>query len=89
MDSTEDRFFLPVSLDKPNDSLADLEHMGELLSFAVETAKELAKQMRSGLKSVTPFDGKANGISIDPCKYCDMHFVCMNDIKQTEDEAEQ
>lgn len=88
MDPTENSTYLPIGrkdgVATKSEALASLEEMGELLNFALATSKELAKEMRSGLKSVSPFDGRAEGIDVDPCKYCDMYPVCMRDIKKEE-----
>ena len=83
MDPTENSMFLPIGRKNgevtKKSSVTSLAEMGELLSFASETAKELATLMRGGLKSVTPFDGKGAGIDVDPCRYCDMKNVCMRE----------
>lgn len=81
MDPTENSMYLPIGrkngeITKKN-AVTSLEEMGKLLDMANETAKQLAGQMMQGLKSVTPFDGEAAGIDIDPCRYCDMKQVCM------------
>ena len=76
MDSSENRMYLPITSKNSEDTLKSLEEMGQLLDFAVDTASLLAKEIRSGLKSVTPFDGKSEGIDIDPCAYCDMWTIC-------------
>lgn len=81
MDPTENSIYLPIGrkngeITKKN-AVTSLEEMGQLLAFANQTAKELAKQMLCGFKAVSPFDGKSAGIDIDPCKYCDMKPVCM------------
>lgn len=90
MDSTENSLYLPVGRKggeiTKKDAVASLEEMGELLDFALVTAKELANRVRNGLKSVTPFDGGAAGVDIDPCKYCDMYPVCMRDISAVNNE---
>lgn len=90
MDPTENSTYIPIGRKNgeltKKEALASLEEMGELLNFAMETSKELAKEMRQGLKSVTPFDGKSAGIDVDPCRYCDMFPVCMKDIKKDSEE---
>ncbi len=83
MDSSEEKLYIPV---KKKDALTTLAEMGELLDSSIELAKALAKEMREGLKSVTPFDGRAEGIRRDPCEYCEMFPVCLRDIKG-EDES--
>lgn len=92
MDSTENGLYLPVGRKDgkatKTESLASLEEMGELLNFALGTAKELAKEMKNGLKSVTPFDEKKAGIDIDPCRYCDMLPVCMGDVSASSADEE-
>ena len=81
MDPTENSTFLPIGrkngVATKTEALADAQRLGELLDFATGFASELAAEMRSGLKSVTPFDGKREGIDIDPCGYCPMRPVCM------------
>ena len=81
MDPTENSLYLPIGRKggevTKKDAVASLEELGELLSFAEAASGQLAKQIRSGVKSVTPFDGKKAQIDIDPCKYCDMKPVCM------------
>ncbi len=90
MDPTENSLYLPIGRKKgkagKKEALASLEEMGELLDFALLTAKELAKEMRKGLKSVTPFDGSSVGVKINPCKYCDMSPVCMKELKEDAEE---
>ncbi len=76
MDSTENRIFLPVTEKNSTETLKSMQELGELLDFAVLTAAELAKEIRAGLKSATPFDGKREGIDIDVCSYCDMKLIC-------------
>ena len=89
MDNTENSIYLPIGrkdgIATKSEALASLEEMGELLNFALETAKELAKEMKNGLKTISPFDGKRAGIDIDPCRYCDMMPVCMGSVAQTEE----
>ena len=89
MDNTENSIYLPIGrkdgIATKSEALASLEEMGELLDFALETAKELAKEMKNGLKTISPFDGKRAGIDIDPCRYCDMMPVCMGSVAQTEE----
>jgi len=85
MDSSEEKLYIPV---KKKDALTTLEEMGELLDSSIELAKALAKEMRDGLKSVTPFDGRAEGIRKDPCEYCDMYPVCLGDIKTGDNSPE-
>ena len=90
MDPTENSTYIPIGRKNgeatKKEALASLEEMGELLNFALETSKELAKEMRNGLKSVTPFDGKSAGVDIDPCRYCDMYPVCLRDVKDISEE---
>lgn len=86
MDPTENSMYIPMN---KKDALASLEEMGELLDFSVQTAKQLAIEMRKGLKSVTPFDGREAGVDIDPCRYCDMYPVCMNDTEQKKSEQNE
>ena len=87
MDPTEDSMYIPIGrkngVAKKAEALASLEEMGELLDFAMATAKELAKEMRKGLKSVTPFDARNSDCDINPCEYCDMLPVCMGDKKMS------
>lgn len=84
LDSTEDSLYLPIGRKHgeatKKDALASLEEMGELLDFAMLTAREIAKEIKNGLKSVTPFDGTKMQIDIDACRYCDMLPVCMGDV---------
>ena len=91
MDPTENSMYVPIGRKNgeatKKEALATLEEMGSLLDFAMVTAKELATEMRRGLKSVTPFDGGNSGCKIDPCEYCDMFHVCMGNVvmeKQSE-----
>ena len=76
MDGSENKMYLPVTSKNAGETLKSMEEMGQLLDFAVSTACDLAKEIRSGLKSVTPFDGKREGIDIDPCAYCEMWKIC-------------
>ncbi|MBP3580579.1 MAG: PD-(D/E)XK nuclease family protein, partial [Clostridia bacterium] len=76
MDSTENRIFLPVTEKNSTETLKSMQELGQLLDFAVLTAAELAKEIRAGLKSATPFDGKREGLDIDVCSYCDMKLIC-------------
>ncbi len=76
MDSSENRIYLPVTEKNSTETLRSLEKMGELLDFASVTAASLAKEIRSGLKTASPFDGKREGLDIDPCSYCDMKTIC-------------
>jgi len=76
MDSSGDRMYLPVTQKNSNETLKSLEELGALLDFASLTASELAKEVRSGLKTPTPFDGKNEGIDIDPCAYCEVKSIC-------------
>lgn len=76
MDSSENKMYLPITSKNSEDTLKSLEDMGKLLDFATTTAADLAREIRSGLKSVTPFDGKSEGIDIDPCSYCEMRTIC-------------
>ena len=81
MDPTENSIYLPIGRKNgeasKKDAVTSLEEMGQLLSFASETASALAKEMMNGNKAIIPFDGKSVGVDIDPCKYCDMSNVCM------------
>lgn len=84
MDPTENSMYIPIGRKNgeatKKEALASLEEMGGLLDFVMATAKELAKEMRNGLKSVTPFDGGNSPCKVNPCEYCDMFPVCMGDI---------
>lgn len=83
MDPNENSIYLPIGRKngeiKKKDAVISLEGMTELLGEVVETARELAGQMRAGLKSVTPFDSRGKDVKIDPCRYCDMKKVCMKE----------
>ncbi len=90
MDPTENSLYLPIGRKgteiTKKDAVASLEEMGNLLSLASDLAKALAEDMVEGKKSISPFDGKAHGIDVDPCKYCDMFPVCMGHMALNEDE---
>ncbi|MBE6682334.1 MAG: hypothetical protein E7600_08630 [Ruminococcaceae bacterium] len=90
MDPTENSIYLPIGRKNGEatrkDALTSLEEMGGLLDFVSMTAGELAKEMRKGLKSITPFDGKRAEIDVDPCRYCDMKYVCMGDVSSIYEE---
>lgn len=76
MDGGEKKIFLPVTEKNSAETLRNAEELGELLDFAVVTASELAREIRAGLKSVSPFDGTRTGIDINPCEYCEMKAIC-------------
>lgn len=90
MDPTENSIYLPVGRKNgevtKKEAVTSLEEMGNLLDFATVTAGELAKEMRNGRKSITPFDGKAAEIDVDPCRYCDMKYVCMGEVSSITEE---
>ncbi len=68
MDNTEKRMFVPIR----SDYLFSLSKLGELLNFASLTAAQLAMQMYSGHKKISPFVNDR----IDACRFCDMLPVC-------------
>ncbi len=90
MDPTENSLYLPIGRKDgkatKKDSVTSLEKMGELLTLSQKLAGDLAKDMIDGKKSVSPFDGVAAGIDVDPCKYCDMRPVCMGSVLEAEDD---
>ena len=92
MDPTENSIYLPIGRKNgaasKKDAVTTLEEMGNLLSFATETASALAKEMMNGNKAISPFDGKSAGVDIDPCKHCDMSSVCMGKPIGKGDETE-
>lgn len=85
MDPTENSIYLPIGRKNgkatKKDSTAGIEEFGELLEFACNTARTLAKEMMSGYKAVAPFEKGKDGVDIDVCKYCDMKNACYkNDL---------
>ncbi len=76
MDSTEEKVYLPITSKNAKDCLKSLEEMGALLDFATQTASMIAREIYSGIKNAKPFDGKAEGVDVDPCAYCDMKSIC-------------
>lgn len=92
MDPTENSIYLPIGrkngVIEKTEAVTSLEGMGELLDFATLTAGELAREMKNGLKSVTPFDGRKEGIDILPCNYCEMYPVCLRDVSKSQKNTE-
>ncbi len=83
MDPTDNSMYISVGRKKgvntKTDSLASLEKMGRLLDFACVASAKLAKEIHGGLISPSPYNGKADGVDIDGCQYCEMASVCMGE----------
>ena len=86
MDPTENSLYIPIGRKKgeatKKDALASLEELGSLLDFACLAASKLAGEIRSGLISISPYDGTFEGVDVDSCKYCEMKPVCLNEKKK-------